>query len=639
VAKKANIEIEVDGSQAHSEVEKLISDFDSLGDSATGSTAEVEEVATAVEAVGDQGDSALPAVSSGFAKMSQSVVLVNQAMELGAKVWDATFGAALAYMDEAKQMAIDMRSEFDPMVAQLDSVNNEFDELKGIIGDSGLIAETALKQSLLPTIELIKGKVGELKGEWAVSAAETSAAVMELTAFLMSTDGLGGFFIDFLTASQSLWAKFKAGWANIFGYLTLAFKKVLESMPWGDWTSEIEGANTAMEYFGETIEEAHVKVAGLDKQAQSQKETLDQVSFSLLDASTKVVQLTKDLADANVEFGNLASSDYNSRLNELIFTLGGKLPGALAIFKKSLDLESRVNAFTDLQTQIDTVGATLMRLRPGSGEAFDVMHGKVKALYDQLGVPLVLDFKDANAEQKLEMLQVSFDHLKENAGVAIAKVGLELTVATQEAAKLAEAAGVVAESFGSRMGGAALSLQQGFGDMFASFLTGAESAGKAAKKFASLLLNTVIDALIQTMMVDATKTAIGAASSQAAIPIVGPGLAVTAAVTMLAFLKGLIGAVMGAKEGGFVTGGVKRKDSVPLLLQPGEYVMPVDEVRGMQKFASQMGSRGGLSAGGGGGASIQISFNSTLPATRTQAKEIMRRDILPLLRDLEAGGY
>ena len=98
-------------------------------------------------------------------------------------------------------------------------------------------------------------------------------------------------------------------------------------MPWGDWTSEIEGANTAMEYFGETIEEAKVKVAGLDEQAQSQKETLDQVSVSLLAASKNVVKMTKDLADANVEFGNLASSDYNSRLNDLVFTLGGKQIG------------------------------------------------------------------------------------------------------------------------------------------------------------------------------------------------------------------------------------------------------------------------------------------------------------------------
>tara|TARA_R110002020_G_scaffold50264_1_gene142190 strand:+ start:10312 stop:12228 length:1917 start_codon:yes stop_codon:yes gene_type:complete len=638
VAKKANIEINVDGSQAHAEVEKLIDDFDSLGSSATESSSDVEEVTEAVESVGDQGDASLPSVESGFSKLGAAAVSVNQVLELMGKVWSATFGAALEFMDEAKAMAIDMRSEFDPMVAQLDSVNNEFDELKGLIGDSGLIAETALKQSLLPTIEMIKGEVGALKSEWAVSAAETSAVVMELTAFLMSTDGLGGFFIDFLTASQSLWAKFKAGWANIFGFLTLAFKKTLESMPWGDWTSEIEGANTAMDYFGETIEDAKVKVAGLDKQAQSQKETLDKVSFSLLDASTKVVQLTKDLADVNQEFGNLASSDFNNRMNDLVFTLGGNLPDALARFKEGLDLESKVLAFTQLQKEIDTVGATLMKLRPGSGEAFDVMHGKVKAIYDQLGVPLPLDFKDANAQQKLDMLRASFESLKENAAVATGKVSLALSMATQEATKLEESVTMVTESFSDKMANAAQSLQQNFGAMFGSFITGTESAGKAAKKFASLLLTTVIDAMIQTMTVDATKTAIGAASSVAGIPIVGPGLAVTAAITMLTFLKGLIGSLTGAAEGGFVTGGIQRKDSVPMLLQPGEYVMPVDEVRGMKKFAAQMGSGSGLSSGGGR-SQVNISFNSTLPATRTQAKEIMRRDILPLLRDLEAGGY
>ena len=81
---------------------------------------------------------------------------------------------------------------------------------------------------------------------------------------------------------------------------------------------------------------------------------------------------------------------------------------------------------------------------------------------------------------------------------------------------------------------------------------------------------------------------------------------------------------MGAKEGGFVTGGITRKDSVPMLLQPGEYVMPVDEVRGMQKFASQMGSRGGLSAGGGGGVRPSLGGGLNMGAPRQIDPSLLR---------------
>jgi len=251
---------------------------------------------------------------------------------------------------------------------------------------------------------------------------------------------------------------------------------------------------------------------------------------------------------------------------------------------------------------------------------------------------LVLDFKDANAKQKLEMLLRAFDAIKDQANIATREISQNLTTATRDASKAEEKVLEVAESFGDRMRASAASVGQGFAQMWGSMVTESKTAGEALKQFANLLMTTVIDAIIATMQASAAKTVVGAAESLAAVPIVGPGLATTAAIAMLGFLKGIMGAFMGAEEGGFVTGGIQRKDSVPIMLQPGEYVMPLDEVKGMKKFASQMGAGEGSSFGGRG-SQINVSFNSTLPATRTQAKEIMKRDILPLIRSLEAGGY
>ena len=58
---------------------------------------------------------------------------------------------------------------------------------------------------------------------------------------------------------------------------------------------------------------------------------------------------------------------------------------------------------------------------------------------------------------------------------------------------------------------------------------------------------------------------------------------------MIAAIKGLVGEFMGAADGGLIVGGKRGKDSVPIMGMPGEYIMSVPEVEGVQKFMGAMG--------------------------------------------------
>ena len=95
---------------------------------------------------------------------------------------------------------------------------------------------------------------------------------------------------------------------------------------------------------------------------------------------------------------------------------------------------------------------------------------------------------------------------------------------------------------------------------------------------------------------DAAKAGAGAAASQASIPIVGPGLAIAAMVTMVAAVMALLGKVKKFAAGGLVSGaGTATSDSIPARLSAGEYVVRAAAVR--QVGVAFLDSLNGLSIG------------------------------------------
>jgi hypothetical protein len=73
---------------------------------------------------------------------------------------------------------------------------------------------------------------------------------------------------------------------------------------------------------------------------------------------------------------------------------------------------------------------------------------------------------------------------------------------------------------------------------------------------------------------NAAEAGSGAAASQAAIPVVGPGLAIAAMAAMVAAVMALLGNIKKFAAGGYVTGpGSATSDSIPARLSAGEYVV------------------------------------------------------------------
>lgn len=109
---------------------------------------------------------------------------------------------------------------------------------------------------------------------------------------------------------------------------------------------------------------------------------------------------------------------------------------------------------------------------------------------------------------------------------------------------------------------------------------------------------------------NAAEAGSGAAASQAAIPVVGPGLALAAMAAMVAAVMALMGKVKKFAVGGYVTGpGTSTSDSIPARLSAGEYVVRaaavkrvgvafLDAINGLKAQPGWDGQRLAFAAGG-----------------------------------------
>ncbi|TCS71978.1 putative nucleic acid-binding Zn-ribbon protein [Sulfuritortus calidifontis] len=109
---------------------------------------------------------------------------------------------------------------------------------------------------------------------------------------------------------------------------------------------------------------------------------------------------------------------------------------------------------------------------------------------------------------------------------------------------------------------------------------------------------------------NAAEAGSGAAASQAAIPVVGPGLAIAAMVAMVAAVMALLGNIKKFAAGGYVTGpGTSTSDSIPARLSAGEYVVRtaavqrvgvafLDAINGLRTPPTWDGQRLAFAAGG-----------------------------------------
>jgi hypothetical protein len=180
-----------------------------------------------------------------------------------------------------------------------------------------------------------------------------------------------------------------------------------------------------------------------------------------------------------------------------------------------------------------------------------------------------------------------------------------------------------------------------------STVTTAEAVGAALKavvnSFAQSALNAITEALvafgikkiaekaaaISSITTAAAEGGAKAAANYAAIPLVGPPLAVAAGTAMSAAIMGFAGLIPFA-EGGVVTGGVQGRDSVPALLMPGERVLTVRENAAYEAGARASGQRPPQTAApASSGAPRRASVQQTFLAFTTSRAQLDRleRDV------------
>ena len=197
----------------------------------------------------------------------------------------------------------------------------------------------------------------------------------------------------------------------------------------------------------------------------------------------------------------------------------------------------------------------------------------------------------------------------------------------EDAEALAEAQVKSAAQFGASMVGA-----------YNTGNTAAEGFKNVTKAVFSQVIDTVRDAAIKSIMAHAATGAVKAASSQAAVPIVGPALAAAAAGAMFALLSGFVNKF---NKGGIVPG-VGSRDTVPAMLTPGEIVLPAGLSKMLLDVVGRSGSGamqdGGVVAGSGGGVVVNFNENSITPRTPAELDRFVRDRLVPTMQRLRRQG-
>ena len=174
-----------------------------------------------------------------------------------------------------------------------------------------------------------------------------------------------------------------------------------------------------------------------------------------------------------------------------------------------------------------------------------------------------------------------------------------------------------------------LAMGQGFADAFDAAEGGHKKMAAAFSAAAGTMLQTTLGIMEKQIVGNAAVAASEAYKSHVGVaPFIGFALAGGAASMAFAMARLLLSKLPGMKDGGFVTGGVPNRDSVPRMLMPGEYVIPKKEVDRQMK--------GGRSQSGNGG--MNIVLDSTLPAGKQEMNKFIRQNVVPALRSLKKQG-
>ena len=584
--------------------------------------------------------------ATAFKGIGASIVVANQAMELGKKAFGAVAGAVSSVMDSFKEL----RGESNPLVRQLDALQTRFSSLKASLGTAFTSAIVAIGKAFDPIIsaslkflennrKLIATKIVQFIFKLATALNEGVA-----TAAGIANDAWATFntTIDKAVITITNWL---GAWSETM--LALEFSEKKQAM----LQKRIENLADANHKAKQRIEatgKAHGEFA--DK-----VETTKQAIQKLIDQGYKpAMAAAKVFAEAAGATPIESAGQALNRLRDQAFGLMPALDGVSAKLTKGLGLEEGRVAFEEFERRFDRINRQLGVAGPKS---IGVVKAELEKLYADFGVPLNIDIDTENVEMATEALRIFADQAevslldaKEafmilNDQIDINKRKLEEAAAKQK--ELADKAAADSKAMSEAWGAAAGSFST---SMISAFAAG-EDAGEIFKQTIMDGLTQIIGSVIEAAVIQITSNSAVAATegakATAGIPIIGPVLAVAAAASMMALVAAFSKDVPSKKKfhAGGIVPGAGDTDTVPGLLTPGELIIPKDMTKRLLSLAGQPQPAANQFARGGivrdapaGGIVINFSEESMVQRTPAEQDKWIKEKLVPSLQRLKRKG-
>ena len=329
------------------------------------------------------------------------------------------------------------------------------------------------------------------------------------------------------------------------------------------------------------------------------------------DVSTKFKQGLIAVTAAFLKFASLFSDEYKPALVEAQKEFN-------KLGREQEDFEARTNAIsTAVQEGIGKVSVGAIKALGTATAGLNKPYEKLVATQEKQKAHLQTI---ATLEERI---QAGIEETKAKNLERQIKLTNDLILAQEQQAEEARAAFEEQKTAAIDAGG---SVADAFVSGFGAAEEGQNRFMQAAKQASATTIDLALDAMQKQVMAAAST---GAANAAASFGFAGPIVASAAAAAMFGLIRGFIKmGFEGMAEGGLVTGGIQGRDSVPTMLQPGEFVLTKEQTDSLRR-----GGGGGL-----GSQVVNIELNSTMPQSRAEIKRFVRQNVVPALRDLKAQG-
>jgi len=542
-----------------------------------------------------------------FSAIGGAIVVANQAVQLFKTGFDAISGLVGGSLEAVREL----RGETNPLVLEMNKLATESQAAKAALGSafaSALLGiSKAFKSSSVNAAEfldnnrkLIATKIVQFLFKAANALVDGISEGLQLANTTWRT----------LTATvdESIMSitKFIGAWSQAM----LAFEPFEEKQ---------KMLNSRIEMMATLYNEAEQR---LNANTDAQGKFADQIESVRNRIKELIEQGYGPALAAAKAFSDAAGATPLESTEQALLRIGmhaNTLRFALADGAKQiangLGLVEGTIAFDKFQTKLDEVNGLIGVATPNSLAA---LKQNIEGLYAELGTPLVIDVDLNNLDQSREAFALYTAQLD----IAVKKAREGFTSLNDEIdnnkTKIEEASAAGVE-MASIVSGA-------FGSALISLAEGQATLAEATLDALSMVLSAVIQVALNSIIASALTGQANAIAANLGIPVVGLAIGVAAGLAALAAISSLKSTLPEPKkfaQGGFVTGGTAGVDSVPALLQPGEFVLTKDQTDQMLQ-------------GGLGGVNIQLT--SQIPPSRAEMKKFVRQNVLPALRDLRAQG-